>query len=166
MGGCNQIDIFRPLGDEVFHHLPQLYRCNRAACRRSTDGTVLALPAPQRAAAKKDRTAAAAACQNRFFPFMYHRFGNQRPIRAAAKAHLSCRSVHAALPGTQFAVYIIHLHPLLLGYLFFRIRKIQIQIYLAINTGNRSGRGVLPHINPVGVVHGMVVHSKPAGKFR
>jgi hypothetical protein len=47
---------------------------------------------------------------------MEHGFRHQRSIRAAAIAPLSGGTIDAAPPGTKFAVYIIHFHPILWKY--------------------------------------------------
>ena len=46
--------------------------------------------------------------QNRLFPLVEHGFRHQGGIRAAAIASLPGSSVHAAFPGTEFAVNITH----------------------------------------------------------
>ena len=99
VGGGHQVDVLRPLGDQLLHDLPQPAAGHGLSRRRAADGGILAVPAAQGAATEKDGTAAAAARQHRLLPFVKHGFGNQRRIRAAAEAKLPRRPVHAALPG-------------------------------------------------------------------
>ena len=108
MGGGHEIDIFCTLGDEVFEEGPKLHRIHGLSHRTAADGGILAVFTPQCAAAEKHCTAAAAASQGRFFPFVEHGFRHQCGAGAAAEAHLSGASVRAALPGTELAVCIIH----------------------------------------------------------
>ena len=56
------------------------------------------------------------AAAHKHVPFMEHSFGYQSPVATAANAGFAGGSVHTALTGTQFAVYIIHNHPVLWAY--------------------------------------------------
>ena len=57
-------------------------------------------------------TLGCAYCQNRLFPLVEHGLGHQSQPRRAAITPLPRRPIHAALPGTEGAVNIIHsFHP-------------------------------------------------------
>ena len=116
MGGGHKIDVFRPLGNEVFKQLPESGGVRGLPYRSAADGGVLAVAAPERAAAEENRAASPSPRQRRFLPFVEHGFGHEGGIWAAAEALLSRRPVHAAPPGAEAAVYIIHTHPILWGY--------------------------------------------------
>ena len=72
VGGGHQIDVLCSLGNELFKDLPQLPGIHGLSHRTAADGSVLAVSAAQGAAAEEYRSAAAAACQGRFFPFVEH----------------------------------------------------------------------------------------------
>ena len=100
MGGRYQIDIFRALGNQLFHALPQSGAVHRRAHRGAADGGILTIFAAQRTASKENGAAAAASRQSGFFPLVEHGLGHQSGIRTAAEAPLTGGSVHAAAPGT------------------------------------------------------------------
>ena len=114
MGGGHQVDVLRAPGDQVFKQPPQLGGVHGLSHRAAADGGILAIFAPQGAAAEKHRAAAAVSCQGRLFPFVEHTFRHQRGAGTAAEAGLPGAAVRAALPGAQLTVYIIHRyrHPL------------------------------------------------------
>ena len=109
LGGSNKIDVFRSLADERFHCLPQLARIHRGSHRAGADGPILAVAAAQCAAAEEDGSAAPCPCQGGLFPFVDHGFGHQRGIRAAAYPLLSLGPVHAAHPGAEGAIAVVHI---------------------------------------------------------
>ena len=100
LGGGHQIDILRPLGDQIFHFQMQSGRIHGFSHRGCGNCPILAIYALQGTAAKKHSTAAAIACQGRLFPFVEHGLGNQRLPGTAAKAHFPGSPVHPTLPGT------------------------------------------------------------------
>ena len=108
MGGGHQINVLRALGNQIFQYRPELAGIHGLSYGAAADGGVLAVPAPEGAAAEEHRAAAAAACQGRLFPLVEHGFGNQSGAGAAAVTDLSLCPVNTALPGAEFAVYIIH----------------------------------------------------------
>ena len=116
MGGGHKIDVFRPLGNEVFKQLPESGGVRGLPYRAAADGGVLAVAAPERAAAEENRAASPGSCQRRFLPFVEHGLGHEGGIRTAAEAPLPRRSVHAAPPRAEVAVSVIHTHPILWGY--------------------------------------------------
>ena len=108
MGGSHKVDVFRPLGDQIFKKTAKLSTVHGLSRRAAADGGILAVFAAHGAAAEKDGTAAALSRKGRLLPFVEHAFGNQGPLRTAAEAPLPNSPVHAAPPGTKLAVDIIH----------------------------------------------------------
>ena len=108
VGGGHKVDVFRPLGNEVLKNCPQAGGVHGLSHRAPADGGVLAVSAPQGTPAEKYGAASSGPCQGRLLPLVDHGFGNQCCVRASAEAPLSPGAVHAAGPGAQFAVYIIH----------------------------------------------------------
>ena len=116
VGGGHKIDVFRPLGNEVFKQLPESGGVRGLPYRAAADGGVLAVAAPERAAAEENRAASPSPRQRRFLPFVEHGFGHEGGIRAAAEAPLPRHPVHAAPPRAEVTVSVIHIHPILWGY--------------------------------------------------
>ena len=109
MRGGHQIDIFRALGDQVFHHGSQLDRIRCFSHGTAGNRAILAIFAAKGAAAEENRAAAAVPRQGRFFPFVEHGFGYQCRRRAAAITQFSRSAVCAAHPGTEGAVFVVHI---------------------------------------------------------
>ena len=99
LGRGHEIDIFRPLGNQILKNPPQARAVRGHAHRPAADGRVLTVFAAQCAAAEEYRPAAAASRESGFFPFMKHGFCNQRGIRAAAEAPFPGSPVNPAPPG-------------------------------------------------------------------
>jgi len=116
VGGGYKVDVFRPLRNEVFKQTPEFGGIHGLPHSAAADGGVLAVAAPQSAAAEENRAASPGSRQRRFFPFMEHGFGHEGGVRAAAEAPLPRRPVHTAPPGAEIAVSVIHTHPILWGY--------------------------------------------------
>lgn len=108
VGGGDEIDILRPLGDQVFENSAQSGGIHGSAHGAAADGGVLAVFAAQGAAAEEQGAAAPGAGQNRLLPHMAHGFGHQGGSRAAAEAGFAGGSVDAAFSGAQAAVGVVH----------------------------------------------------------
>ena len=108
LGRGHEIDIFRTPGDQILKNSPQPFTVHRRTGGTAADGGVLAIFTAQGAAAEKHRAAAAASRQGRLFPFVEHGFCHKGGIRAAAESCFPISPVHAAGPGAQFAVGVIH----------------------------------------------------------
>ena len=57
LGGCDKINVLGPLLDQLLEHRPELLRVHRCADSLPGNGPVLAVDAPQRAAAEEYRAA-------------------------------------------------------------------------------------------------------------
>lgn len=108
LGGGDEIDVFRPLDDQVFENLAQSGGISGLSHGAAADGGVLAVFAAQGAAAEEQGAAAPGTGQNRLFPHVAHGFGHQGGIRAAAEAGFAGGSVYAAFSGAQAAVGVVH----------------------------------------------------------
>lgn len=88
MGGGHKVDVFRSLSDQVFKQLPESGGIRGLPHSAAADGGVLAVAAPERAAAEENRAASPGPRQRRFLPFVEHGLGHEGGIRAAAEAPL------------------------------------------------------------------------------
>ncbi len=104
MGRRYEIDVLRPLGNQVLKKRPELLGIHGLPRGTAADGFVLTVFAAQGAATEEDRTAAPVSGESRFLPLVEHGLGNQRRGRAAAEAQLPVFPIGAALPGAEGAV--------------------------------------------------------------
>ena len=111
LGGGDQVDVLRPLGNQVLKNVPEPNAVRGRSHRGGADGGVLAEGAPQGAASEKDGPAAPGTCQDRLLPTVNHGLGNQRRPRAAAEPKRPPGPVHSAIPGAQHAMRNVHKSP-------------------------------------------------------
>ena len=102
----DEVDCLRALLNQTLKNLPQMCRRYCDAATADRDVRVLAEGTAQGAAAEKDRACPAFSTDHRLFAVMEHRPRKGWFRRHSAKAALSVRSVDAALPRAEPAIFI------------------------------------------------------------
>ena len=112
MGGRNEIDIVRTLGDKLVIDFLQTFNSNFLAEALAADVIVLAENTVQVAAGKENRTAAFSAADDGLFPHMQAGAGNNRSeaYAAAAEAACSIRHICRAVYTAAMRTYITESH--------------------------------------------------------
>ena len=102
----DQIDTLRALIDQCFKYFPQPCGGKCVAETAPRYVAVLAIAAPQRAAAEKDRSRPEAGGDRRLLSVMEHLSRDDRPVGHGAEAALPFRAVDAAAPRAETAIFI------------------------------------------------------------